>query len=229
MRERGDLDVMHEPFMYDFYLNRAPRAFPDFAPDPAHPTDYAGIRDMIRARATTGPVFFKDMAYYVTDTLPGDPEFRDQISHAFLLRHPAESIVSYARKDPGFACMELGIEGEWTLYQHLREAGHDPLVMLSDDLRRDPAALMRRYWAHVGLQDRPTALSWDRTVPQGWEAVQDWHGEVLSSRGIRPPEHDRDPVAEVAALGAPFTDYLDHHMTFYEKLRDVAEAQKRNA
>ena len=25
MRARGDLDCLHEPFMYDYYINRAPR------------------------------------------------------------------------------------------------------------------------------------------------------------------------------------------------------------
>ena len=228
MRERGDLDVLHEPFMYDYYLNRAPRRFPDFRPDPDHPADYADTRQMILRRAEGGPVFFKDMAYYVLDTLPDDAEFRDAITHAFLVRHPAESILSYARKDPGFASVELGIEAEWVLYQTLREAGYAPLVILSDDLRRDPEAVMRAYGAHVGLRNRPEALSWDRQVPSDWEAVQAWHGEVLASGQIRPPEREGDPVAEVAALGAPYTDYLDHHLTFYEILRDVAEAQRRD-
>ena len=115
MRERGDLDVLHEPFMYDYYLNRAPRRFPDFRPDPDHPANYADTRRMILRRAEGGPVFFKDMAYYVLDTLPDDAEFRDAITHAFLVRHPAESILSYARKDPGFASVELGIEAEWRM------------------------------------------------------------------------------------------------------------------
>ena len=38
MRERGDLGVLHEPFMYDYYLNQTSRIFADFTPEPGHPT-----------------------------------------------------------------------------------------------------------------------------------------------------------------------------------------------
>ncbi len=226
MRERGDLDVLHEPFMYDYYLNQNSRIFADFTPEPGHPTHYAAIRDMIMDKARAGPVFFKDMAYYVTATLPGDAAFRDAIQHGFLLRHPAESILSYAKRDPDFTCEEVGIEAEWTLYQSLEAAGHDPVVILSDDLRADPRATMRRYWARAGLADCPDALAWDGAVPQGWESVQKWHGDVLASGGIRPPEGPRDYSAEVTALGKPYAEYLAHQLPFYENLRAVALHQK---
>jgi len=226
MRERGDLNVLHEPFMYEYYLNQGSRVFADFTPEPGHPTRYADIRDMIMAAARKGPVFFKDMAYYVSETLPGDAKFRDGVQHAFLLRHPGESILSYAKRDPEFSCEEVGIEAEWALYQSLEAAGHDPVVILSDDLRADPAATMRRYWARAGLVDCPDALAWDAAVPRGWESVQKWHGDVLASGAIRPPEEPRDTSAEVAALGAPYAGYLAHHLPFYEKLRAVALHQK---
>ncbi len=49
MRERGDLNVLHEPFMYHHYLTSTDRLFPAFTPDPGHPATYADIRAMIRA------------------------------------------------------------------------------------------------------------------------------------------------------------------------------------
>ncbi len=226
MRERGDLGVLHEPFMYDYYLNQNSRIFADFTPEPGHPTRYSTIRDMILDKARQGPVFFKDMAYYVTATLPDDAAFRDAIQHGFLLRHPAESILSYAKREPDFSCEEVGIEAEWALYQSLKAAGHDPVVILSDDLRAKPGATMRRYWARAGLADCPDALAWDGAVPQGWESVQKWHGDVLASGAIRPPEGARDYSAELAALGGPYAGYLAHHLPFYERLRDVALHQK---
>jgi len=225
MRERGDLSVLHEPFMYDYYVNSSRRHFADFVPEPGHPTDYADIRALIRAKAEDGPVFFKDMAYYVLDTLTTDPDFMGQMSHAILVRDPAESILSYHKKDSGFLCEEVGIEAQWQLFQALRAAGQDPVVIRSADLRADPAGQMARYWQAVGLPDCPAALTWDTEVPEGWKSVAAWHAEVLSSTGIKPPE-DRDYPADLAALGAPFTDYDAHHRPFHDLLCDVAEAQR---
>jgi len=222
MRERGDLTVLHEPFMYDYYLRPGNRTFEHFEPEPGDPTDYAGIRDMILDHSRKRPVFFKDMAYYVQDALPDDPEFMAAMSHAILIRDPAESILSYQRKDPGFTCEEVGHEALWRLYEGLRAAGSIPVVIRSAALRTDPVGQMARYWQAVGLEDRPEALSWDNEVPEGWKSVEAWHSEVLSSSGIKPAE-DRDYRTELAALGAPFTEYDAHHRPFYDLLCKAAD------
>ncbi|MEM7269406.1 MAG: hypothetical protein AAF401_09145 [Pseudomonadota bacterium] len=217
MRERGDLAAFHEPFMYDYYLNRAGRIFADFLPDPAHPTTYEATRAMIRAKAAERPVFLKDMAYYVADPLPQDAEFLAEITHAFLIRDPAAAILSYAKRDPEFALKEAGLEAQWRLYQAVKEAGLSALVIRAEDVQADPAAELARYWDFAGLSDMPEALTWDSEIPEGWETVADWHRETLASGEIRPPDA-RDAEAELTALGSPFTDYLAHHRPFYELL-----------
>lgn len=225
MRERGDLDVLHEPFMYDYYLNRAPRLFPDFKPDPDHPSDYPSIREMLLERAKRGPVFLKDMAYYVVDALPDDLEFMGAIRHAFLIRDPAQSILSYHKRDPEFVSEEVGIEAQWRLYQAIRDAGFDAQVIKSSDLRASPDSTMAAYWLASDLPQKPDALNWDAKVPEGWETVQEWHTETLTSGAIRPPEEGRDYRAELATLGAPFTDYDARHRPFYELLCGAAEGR----
>ncbi len=102
--------------------------------------------------------------------------------------------------------------------------GHDPQVITADQLRRDPRATLRRYWAHVGLDDLEHAFTWDSKVPDGWKSVQDWHSEVLRSGAIKPPE-PRDSQAELDALGAPYTDHAAHHLPFYARMREIAETQ----
>jgi hypothetical protein len=226
MRERGDLDVLHEPFMYHHYLNRAGRLFPGFSPEPGHPRDYAGIRAMIAERAAARPVFFKDMAYYVADDLPGDPGFAAMMSHAFLIRDPAEAIVSYHRRDPDFTREELGHAAQWALFQALRAAGQAPLVIHADDLRADPRATLRRYWRFAGLDDAPQAFEWDDRVPEGWEAVKAWHGEVLQSGAIRAAAPRGDTAARLAALGPRFAAYDAHHRPAFRALAAIAAAQK---
>lgn len=225
MRERGDLDVLHEPFMYDYYMREGTRPFDNFDPASAHPSGYADIRDMILGRAEQRPVFLKDMAYYVQDRLPDDPAFASRMTHAFLVRDPAESILSYHRKDQGFSCKEVGIEAQWRLFAALRDMGHDPVVIRSADLRADPAAVMARYWRAVGLAPRPGALTWNPALPDAWKPVEAWHSEVLDSTTIIPAE-PRDARAELAVLGPPFTDYDAHHRPYFELLCNQADHQK---
>lgn len=219
MRERGDLDVLHEPFMYHYYIAGDREKFSGFEPEPDHPTRYEDIRAMIRDKATHRPVFLKDMAYYVLDRLSQDPEFAREMTHAFLLREPAPAVISYARRQSDFICEEVGIESQWRLYTALREMGLDPVILLAEAIRANPAAEMARYWRAAGLPDAPHALQWDESVPDGWRSVETWHEEVLQTRGILPPDPDRDVAAELAALGAPYTDYVAHHRPFYEKFR----------
>lgn len=223
MRARGDVTALHEPFMYHHYLNRSERLFPGFEPDPGHPRTYETIRAMILERAAAGPVFIKDMAYYVEDDLTGDAALMGNMTHAFLIRDPAEAIVSYAKRDPGFTTTELGYEAQHRLYHALVTAGHAPLVIRSDRLRAAPEDTMRRYWAHVGLPFAAHAFQWDSTVPEGWEAVEAWHSEVLEKGAIAPPAPGDDAQAKLAALGPPYTDYDRHHRPFYEALLAVAD------
>ena len=224
MRERGDLTVLHEPFMYHHYLTTKDRLFPGFTPEPGHPATYDDIRAMIRAKAAINPLFFKDMAYYVTEALPLDPEFTHQMSHAFLLRDPAEAALSYAKRDPEFTRLELGHEAQYRLYTALKELGHDPLVITADQLRRDPQATLRRYWAHVGLPYLAHAFSWDSSVPDGWQSVQSWHQSVLESGQIQRPQEQKAAL-RLAALGPPYTDYAAHHAASYAELCAIADRQ----
>ncbi len=223
MRERGDLAVLHEPFMYHYYSGG--RSFPGFEPDPDHPTGYDDIREMIRGRAADGPVFFKDMAYYVLDEIGRDAGFAREMTHAFLVRDPAEAVVSYARVDPEMSREEIGFEAQWRLYVTLCGFGIAPRVILSETLRRAPEATMAAYWEAAGLPPVPEALTWDRTVPEGWESVQAWHRKAITSGRIRAPEPPGKALRALEDLGEPYTGHAAHHRPFYEKLRAVAEEQ----
>ncbi|MEX0283064.1 MAG: hypothetical protein AB3N23_00480 [Paracoccaceae bacterium] len=224
MRERGDLGVLHEPFMYDYYLSGNRKPFAGFEPDADHPTTYAGIRAMILEKATDRPVFFKDMAYYVTESLTRDPAFAREMSHAFLIRDPAESVISYAKRQPDVTLEEIGIEAQWTLYRTLVDMGITPTVLSAQTVRANPTAEMTRYWSDVGLPDAPHALSWDTEVPDDWRSVQNWHQDVLSSTAIVPPDETRDVAGELAALGEPFVSYAAHHRPFYDKFMATQQA-----
>lgn len=224
MRARGDLDCLHEPFMYDYYINRSTRQMPHFDAMDEHPRSYDAIRGMILARAEAGPVFFKDMSYYVMPHVLADETFFTRVTHSFLIRDPRASILSYAKLDPDMLLEEIGLEAQWRHAEAVAaRTGKPPVVVRSEAVQADPAGQMHRYWQAVGLADRPEALHWTDPAPADWQQVQGWHGDAMSTTTIRPitPEETartRDAFTALAAQQPRFGDYLAHHLPFYEKL-----------
>jgi hypothetical protein len=224
MRSRGDLACLHEPFMYDYYINRSTKQMPHFNASDEHPKTYEAIRAMILARAEHGPVFFKDMSYYVVPHILQDTEFLDRVTHSFLIREPRASILSYAKLDPGLSLEEVGLESQWRLFDALQaRGGTPPAVVRSEAVQADSRGEMHKYWAALGLSDKPQALIWDGAAPADWQQVQGWHGEVIASTTIKPPRTGQAERtdAEFAALvetSPHLAAYLKHHAPFYEQL-----------
>lgn len=228
MRERGDLDCLHEPFMYDYYISRSTRQMPHFDAMDEHPKSYDAIRTMILAKAEQRHVFLKDMSYYVMPQIVADKAFFGRITHSFLIRDPRASILSYAKLDPDMLLEEIGLEAQWRHAEAvLALTGRMPVIVRSESVQRNPAAQMTRYWKKVGLAAKPEALHWNKPVPADWQQVQGWHSDAMASTTIRPitTEHltriEQD-FADLAAQAPRFQQYLDHHLPFYNKLLDLS-------
>ncbi len=228
MRARGDLECLHEPFMYDYYINRSTKEMPHFDAMDDHPRSYEAIRDMILARAERSPVFFKDMSYYVMPHILEDEDFFARLTHSFLIRDPRAAILSYAKLDPDMLLEEIGLEAQWQHAEAVQQrTGKPPVVVSSEAVQADPEGQMRRYWQALGLSDKPQALHWNDPAPADWQQVQGWHGEAMASSTIRPITAGQSArsAAEFTALAAReprFAQYLAHHQPYYEQLLQLA-------
>ena len=228
MRARGDFDCLHEPFMYDYYINRSKKQMPHFDAMDQHPKSYEAIRDMILAKAESGPVFFKDMSYYVMPHIAEDEAFFARITHSFLIRDPKAAIVSYAKLDSDMLLEEIGLEAQWLHAQAvMKQLGLAPVVVKSEAVQADPQGQMRHYWQALGLADKPEALIWNGPAPEDWQQVQGWHQDVMTSSTIRPITADQRSKTEaefrlLAAAQPRFADYLAHHLPFYAGLARLA-------
>ena len=227
MRERGDLTCLHEPFMYHYYIGEGRGAFPGFDADPAHPTAYPAIRDMLIDTAKLGPVCFKDMPYYVMPRIAEDPAFLARVTHAFLIRHPMAAFLSYHKLDPKMSLHEIGLEAQWQLYEAVREAGLPAVVVEAETVRTDARATMRSVWKALGREWREAAFQWGET-PKDWGQVSAWHETASTSSGIRSADAEEMVRVEIefeAAVkggAAHLRDYLDHHLPYYQRLSEVA-------
>lgn len=224
MRERGDLDCAHEPFMYDYYVHRQVREMPMFEVQEGHPTRYEDIRDMLVARAEAGPVFFKDMSYYVADQVLADEAFSKRLTNCFLIRNPVASILSYFKLDPEATLEEIGLEAQCRHYNALVTRGEASVILDADDVRADTRGMMAAWWKIIGLPFRERAFDWQTPTPEDWQQVEGWHGKVTQAAGIRPlsaedVERQKKEFDDKARAHPKMLEFLEHHLPFYEAMK----------
>ena len=229
MRERGDFDCLHEPFLHYYYLEREKKNLAHFDTEKDHPVSYADTRDMILSHAENTPVFAKDMSYYIIPELLEDEAFCRRIRHCFLIRNPLRSIMSYYKLDSNVSCDEIGLEAQWRHLQGLQQMGiGENIVLEAETVQAETAGTMRIFWEALGLDFLEQALSWQsQSVPEDWQYVQGWHASVKDSGGIRRQSQEDQQRAEVefdelCNTAPQLREFLQHHQPFYEQLREFS-------
>ncbi len=228
MRERGDLKCFHEPFMYDYYINRKVRVMPHFKPETGRPVTFAQVRDMLLEHAQSGVVFFKDMSYYVMPHLLDDTQLRNRLINCFLIRNPLASIASYFKLDSEVTSEEIGLEAQFLHYDALRNSSKtQPVVIEAEKIRENAARTINALWDEIGLPRADHAFQWGTKNPEDWSQVAGWHSDVSSSQRIWPMTSGQSDAEAMnfEKLSRQFPrmlEYLDHHLPFYEALKSQA-------
>ena len=187
MRQRGDLDCLHEPFGEAWYQGEAP-LWPRFSEGekttPGLTLD--SVWEDIESRAQQGPVFLKDFPHYISHMWT--PEFLGQFTHAFLIRDPAKTLTSLYHQWNDFDELEVGFPEQRALFDLLTAInGAPPPVIDSDDLLEQPEAMTRAFCESVGIPFLPEALSWE---PGGDPSAHSWwdggsfHANLAQSTGL---------------------------------------------
>lgn len=187
MRQRGDLDCLHEPFGEAWYQGEDP-LWPRFKTgDKTTPgLTLERVWETIQTRAKAGPVFLKDFPHYINHMWT--PDFLAQMTHAFLIRDPAKTISSMYDKWPDFDETEVGFPEQRALFDLLWALnGAPPAVIDSDDLLEAPEAMVSAFCDAVGIPFLPDALSWE---PGGDPSAHSWwdggsfHHNLATSTGL---------------------------------------------
>ncbi|MEM1238009.1 MAG: sulfotransferase family protein [Pseudomonadota bacterium] len=189
MRQRGDLDCLHEPFGEAWYQGEDP-LWPRFkdgektTPGLTIDSVWADILD----RAERQPVFLKDFPHYINHWW--SPEILGRMTHAFLIRDPAKTITSIYDKWPDFDELEVGFPEQRALFDLLTALqGTPPPVIDSDDLLEDPAAMTEAFCAVLNLPFLEHALSWEPGADTGaysWWDGGSFHQNLKNSTGLKP-------------------------------------------
>jgi hypothetical protein len=215
--QRGDLEVVSEPFARAYYDGPDARSHRFDATDPE--ATFAAVRAAVLGRAARAGCFVKDMAYQVLPAL--DDALARAGPHTVLVRDPSESLPSLARRWPDFTEEEAGFRAATALVERLDDLGATVVVIDSDDLRRRPAATVRTWCEAVGLPFVERALRWEPGMRDDWQRWAEWHAETASSRGFVAPSPE--PAEVPAGLRPAVEAALPHyHALRHRRLRPDA-------
>ena len=189
MRQRGDLDCLHEPFGEAWYQGEDP-LWPRFQPgDKTTPNlSIESVWEAIKAKAENGPVFIKDFPHYINHMW--DEAFLSHFTHAFLIRDPAKTLTSLYARWPDFDELEVGNPEQRALFDLVSALnGKRPPVIDSDDLLEDPHGITAAFCDAVEIPFIPEALTWpaggDPSEHSWWDGGS-FHANLAQSTGLTP-------------------------------------------
>jgi hypothetical protein len=214
--QRSDTIVMDEPF-YGIRLKKLGKRQPYFDEVMLRMEcdDATKIHDEIENNENIkGNVFVKNMV----DTVQDMKENRlSKYRHIFLIRDPAETIVSLMNKTSSITADDLCLADQGRIYDWLKEnTNENPIVIDASELRRDPAAVLIKTCKRLGLPFTSKMLSWPagpKSIDGLW--AQASYTDVHASTGFRPPSTTkitRDNIPNNLVL------LYDDAVPFYQRL-----------
>lgn len=214
MIERGDVTVVHEPFLA--LTEEGAVTLPTSAVARSFKELLALLAEMGRER----PVFVKEVLDYEYTYLLDHPEELAPFTHTFMIRDPRQTIASHYAAKPTVTCPEIGYERLWDLYSLVAAGGRAPLVLRAERLLADPEGVISAFCAYAGLPYLPEALTWQAGDRPEWRRHRDWHLDAIDSAGFR---DRRNAYPDTVDNNPLLTSFYDHHLPFYERLRQHAD------
>ncbi|NUR88562.1 MAG: sulfotransferase family protein [Nonomuraea sp.] len=214
MIERGDVAVLHEPFLA--VTEEGEVALPSADGGQVTARSEKELLALLAELARVRPVFVKEVLDYEYPHLFGHPEDLAGITHTFMVRDPERAISSHYAIKPAVTCDEIGYERLWRLFELAwRSTGRRPLVLRTEALVREPARVVGAFCAYAGLPFLPESLSWDAGDRPEWRRTSRWHRDASGSAGF---EDRRNAYAATVANHPLLKSFYDHHLPYYERL-----------
>jgi hypothetical protein len=208
IKERGDFEVLHEPFSHVADFGEAVVNGRTVRDEPSLVDALLGMK---------GRVFFKDTTDFRYPHMLTDAGFLRGAVHTFIIRHPKEVIASHAALNPTLDRDEIGFSRLAEIFDAVYAAtGREPVVVDSDDLVDRPEATVAAYCDRVGIPFDPTALSWDAAEQPEWQRTGRWHRQASVSTGF---DRGRTRDYTDVQLTGPLGEFYAYHLPHYERLR----------
>lgn len=214
-RQRADTTVVDEP-LYAHYLSHDDRSHPGvaeiLASQSTDPDEV--IREVVLGPCPTPVLYVKQMAHHLRGV---DRGHLARTENLILTRHPREMLASLAVQLPECDLSDTGLVECVDLLDAVLAEGGRPLVIESQALLRDPAGVLHRVCAHVGLDFDPAMLAWPAgPKPEDGVWAPYWYDSVHRSTGFGPPSTSK------RALPARQQAVLEEALPLYERLAAYA-------
>jgi hypothetical protein len=213
---RTDTFVCDEPF-YAFYLKTTGREHPGAAEVIAHgETDSRKVIASLTGNVPDGKRIFyqKQMTHHLLPEI--DRGWLGAVTNCFLIRDPAEVIVSYIKKNDDPTLEDIGFVQQAEIFDWVREhSGAIPPVIDAQDVLENPEKILRSLGEAIGVAFTEAMLSWEpglRETDGIW--AKHWYGEVAKTTSFRKPaRREREPVPE--RLGAVYERSRESYAQLY--------------
>ncbi len=194
---RADTAVVDEPF-YAYYLKATSKKHPGSPEIMAQSeTDVQRvIHNLIGPVPESRKVYYqKHMTHHLLPEI--DRVWLGKVTNCFLIRDPAQVIISYLKKkDEAVTLEDLGFVQQLDIFDWVRaRTGSVPAVIDAQDVLQDPERSLRLLCSAVKVEFDPAMLSWPpglRKTDGIWAKY--WYEEVARSTGF---QRYRETKAEV--------------------------------
>ena len=195
---RADTFVCDEP-LYAHYLFVTSRNHPGAGEVIANgETDWHRVAEMLTRERMEGKHIFyqKQMTHHVLPEI--DRAWMGGLTNCFLIRDPADVIVSYIKKNDHPNLEDIGFVQQEDLFNWVRGyTGTIPPVIDARDLLENPRKILEALCQAIGVPFDESMLSWPpgpRETDGIW--AKHWYGEVINSTGFQPYKPRVDEVPE---------------------------------
>jgi hypothetical protein len=191
---RPDTFVCDEPF-YAYYLKVTGSNHPDRDEVVAQgETDWKKVVAQLTGAVPMGkPIYYqKQMTHHLLPEI--DHSWLARLTNCFLIRDPAEVIVSYMKKNNDPTLEDIGFVQQAEIFDWVcARTGVVPPVVDAHDVLENPERILRLICEAVGVEFTEAMLAWPpglRETDGIW--AKHWYGEVANSTGFHKPEQRGD-------------------------------------
>jgi hypothetical protein len=210
--QRKDTVVMDEPF-YGFYLLHTGVNHPGREEIIAQmETDPKRIFQQIELNANNkGAVFVKNMGHHLQG-FDFTPILHYQ--NIFLIRDPAQMLVSYAKIRELPTLNDIGLKFQAEVFTWLQSFGKQPLVLDGNELRKNPSGVLSQLCSKLGIAFTENMLHWPAgPLPEDGIWAKYWYKNVHKSSGFLPP--DKPEVAIPAAIESVYEEAIQYYQLLH--------------
>jgi hypothetical protein len=185
LAQRRDARVVDEP-LYAHYLRVTGADHPgrDLVLAAQDQDGANVVRDVILGPCDRPLLVLKQMAHHLVDL---DRGFLARTTNVLLTREPEEMLTSLVEVLPEPGLRDTGYAAQTEILDDLVRLGQEPVVLVAHRILQDPAGVLARLCARIGVPFDPAMLAWEPGArPEDGVWAPFWYANVHKSRGFQP-------------------------------------------